>query len=153
MAITASGPLSISLAMPPKLWPAADVLFQSLASRLGKRAIGIVLSGCLYDGAAGVTAIRSAGGHVFVHNPDACQHCSMPLAAMSTGAVDLSLPVRTLAAAATAITMAPGGSTLFTVRDHYRASIAKQAWAQRDRFYIPDARIRRSAHFKDDPTQ
>jgi two-component system chemotaxis response regulator CheB len=104
-----------------------NVLFQSLAESFGTRAIGIVLTGCLSDGAAGTSAIRNAGGRVFVQAPEHCEYADMPSAAMRTGAVDLALSVRSLAAAITAIVTVPGASGVFTVGDSYRQALATQA--------------------------
>ena len=46
-----------------------DVLFASLASHAGARAIGVVLSGALDDGSRGLAAIHAAGGLTMVLEP------------------------------------------------------------------------------------
>ncbi|WP_299718236.1 chemotaxis protein CheB [Caballeronia sp.] len=43
-----------------------DVLFESIAANIGKRSVGIVLSGSLHDGSRGLAAIHHAGGLTFV---------------------------------------------------------------------------------------
>lgn len=136
MSLQIDGRLSISAEpLVQGFRPAANVLFRSVAARVGDRAIGIVLTGCLSDGAEGAEAIRNAGGRVFVQHPDSCQHSSMPLATMQTGAVDFCLSLPVLAAIITAITMAPGASSLFEVGEAYRRVIAEQARSHPGRFY------------------
>lgn len=108
--------------------PSGNVLFQSVAESFGTQAIGIVLTGCLSDGSSGACAIYNAGGRVFVQAPEFCDYADMPFAAMRTGAVDLALPVRSLAAVITAIVTVPGASGIFTVGDSYRHRLAGRAW-------------------------
>ena len=64
-----------------------DVLFRSMAEDLGRRAIGVVLSGGGTDGAMGVTDIKSGEGITFAQD-DSAKHESMPRSAVATGHVD-----------------------------------------------------------------
>jgi two-component system chemotaxis response regulator CheB len=73
--------------------PSIDVLFRSAAYYYGSRAIGIVLSGGLTDGATGLYAIRRLGGVAVIQDPGEALYSSMPLAAMSRVDVDYALPV------------------------------------------------------------
>jgi two-component system, chemotaxis family, protein-glutamate methylesterase/glutaminase len=63
--------------------PAIDPMFRSLAGSHGARAVAIVLSGSLSDGAAGAAAIAAAGGAVLVQSPEDALVPSMPEAALA----------------------------------------------------------------------
>jgi two-component system, chemotaxis family, protein-glutamate methylesterase/glutaminase len=62
--------------------PAADVLFRSVAEVFGNRAAGVVLSGTMDDGAAGLRAVAVAGGLTLVQDPEEAAFPGMPLAAI-----------------------------------------------------------------------
>jgi two-component system chemotaxis response regulator CheB len=72
--------------------PSVDVLFRSAAEHHGPRVIGVVLSGTLEDGTAGLAAIKAAGGIAIVQQPDETSYPGMPLSAMAGAAVDHVLP-------------------------------------------------------------
>ncbi|MEO6602118.1 MAG: chemotaxis protein CheB [Polyangiaceae bacterium] len=71
-----------------------NALFRSIAEYYGDKAVGVVLSGALQDGAEGFRAIRAAGGVTFAQLPEEAQTESMPRAAIATGDVDMILPAR-----------------------------------------------------------
>lgn len=96
--------------------PAADLLFASVASGFGARAIAVVLTGRLHDGAAGALAVRRAGGLVIVQDPDTCAAPGMPRAAIAAGAAHFVLPPNAIGRALVALMMTPGAFEMFGVR-------------------------------------
>jgi two-component system chemotaxis response regulator CheB len=72
--------------------PSVDVTFSSLAKVYGNRAAGMLLTGMGSDGAAGLLALRQAGGETFVQNEESCVVFGMPRAAIELGAAQNILP-------------------------------------------------------------
>jgi two-component system chemotaxis response regulator CheB len=77
--------------------PAIDPLFESVAAWYGPRAIGVVLSGTLDDGVAGLAAIRREGGVAVVQDPGEATYPGMPRAAIDAGVADHVLTLEKVA--------------------------------------------------------
>src|SRR4051794_2419662 len=65
-----------------------DHFFRSLAHDMGRRAVGVILSGAGSDGSRGVREIHDAGGLVLCQTPETARFQSMPLAAQQQNVVD-----------------------------------------------------------------
>jgi two-component system, chemotaxis family, protein-glutamate methylesterase/glutaminase len=74
--------------------PSIDALFRSAAAAYGNRVIGIVLTGLLEDGAAGLLAIKRSGGKCIIQDPNEAQYPDMPNAALKALKPDYIMPVK-----------------------------------------------------------
>jgi two-component system chemotaxis response regulator CheB len=91
--------------------PAVDPLFVSVARAVGPRAIGVVLSGALDDGAVGVAAIAAQDGTVVVQDPDDARVSGMPRAALRAVRRAIPLPAEDIPSMLVDLTRAPTPTT------------------------------------------
>jgi two-component system chemotaxis response regulator CheB len=110
--------------------PAVDVLCRSAAYAYGPRAVGVILTGSLDDGTAGLWAIKDRGGIAVVQDPEEALFPSMPKSALRHVAVDYCLPLADIAPLLVRLSAIPapeeGGSPV-SERLDIEARIAKEA--------------------------
>jgi len=87
--------------------PSIDVLFRSAAYERKDRVIGVVLTGRLDDGTAGLWAIKDRGGLAIIQSPEEAAYRSMPETALRHVAVDHVLTLAEIPAALAALAKAP----------------------------------------------
>ncbi len=87
--------------------PAIDPLFRSAALAYGAQTVGVVLTGMLDDGTAGLQAVKSCGGVAVVQDPLDATEPSMPASALRHVAVDHCLPLAGMPALLTRLAQAP----------------------------------------------
>lgn len=89
--------------------PAIDPMFRAAAQCFGPRVIGVILSGWLDDGTAGLRAVRECGGTTIVQHPDDAFAPSMPLNAIKHVEIDQILAVKDIGPTLVRLIDTPGG--------------------------------------------
>ena len=105
--------------------PAVDPLLRSVAVARGPRAVGVVLTGLLNDGASGLRAVKRCGGVAVVQDPDDAAYPDMPraaLAAVGEDRVDHRPPLADLGATLGRVVREPAGPAV-PVPDDLRAEV------------------------------
>ena len=95
--------------------PAIDPLFRTAAHHYGRRVVGVVLSGALDDGSAGLQAIKRAGGCAIVQDPGDASFPDMPASAIERTDVDYRVPAEDLARRVVEIVHCDGSSEVLPV--------------------------------------
>lgn len=87
--------------------PAVDVLFRSASRAYGRQVVGVILSGMLDDGTAGLAAIKARGGLALVQDPAEAPFEGMPRSAIEHVAVDRILKITDIASFLVQLTSEP----------------------------------------------
>jgi two-component system, chemotaxis family, protein-glutamate methylesterase/glutaminase len=110
--------------------PAIDPLFRSAAAYFGRRVVGIVLTGLLDDGTAGLMVVRARGGEAIVQDPATAMFDSMPQSALDQVPDARVLPLNDIPAALLSLINEElpekvPGPTSCTAQPTWEASIAE----------------------------
>jgi two-component system chemotaxis response regulator CheB len=105
--------------------PAVDPLFRSVALAYGPRAIGVVLTGALNDGTAGLATIKRLGGIAIVQDPNEALYPGMPASAQRHVAVDYAPPLAEIAPTLARLAREPA---LLPPPERPEASIVEDRW-------------------------
>lgn len=89
--------------------PAIDPLFRSAAHAYGPRVVGVILTGWLDDGTAGLYAVKERGGTAIVQHPDDAFAPAMPLSAIKHVEVDHIIRLKEIAPLLVKLADAPAG--------------------------------------------
>jgi two-component system chemotaxis response regulator CheB len=107
--------------------PAVDPLFRSAAVAHGARVVGVVLTGLLDDGTAGLMAIKKCGGVTVVQDPRDAAYSEMPQSALDHVDVDYCVPIAEMGALLATLTSSRRGKSKATPADvRTEASIAER---------------------------
>lgn len=78
--------------------PSIDVLFRTTAVAHRSRVTGVIVSGTLDDGVAGLSAVRACGGEALVQDPSEALHAEMPQMALQEVEGSRALSIEAIAA-------------------------------------------------------
>jgi two-component system, chemotaxis family, protein-glutamate methylesterase/glutaminase len=117
--------------------PAIDPLFRSAASTYGPRVVGVILTGMLDDGTAGLIAVKVGGGVTVVQDPQDALFPAMPRSALRYLEVDYCLPLAEVPSVLARLTQRPlatgEGEIIYSTSDRTTALTQEQiAAVERD---------------------
>lgn len=90
--------------------PSHDAMLRSVALEAGPRAVGVVLTGLLDDGAGGLEAVQRYGGRCLVQDPDEAEFPSMPVAALAAVPTARRAPLAALVSELVTMLREPAGT-------------------------------------------
>jgi two-component system chemotaxis response regulator CheB len=96
--------------------PSVDVLFRSVAQKVGPNAVGVILTGMGDDGARGLKEMRDAGAPTIAQDEATSVVWGMPGAAVKLGAVGEVLPLNKVADAVMRLAEAAGAQSVAAAR-------------------------------------
>jgi len=128
--------------------PAVDPMLRSAAVCCGARAIGVVLTGTLWDGASGLWAVQQCGGLSVVQEPSDAAYPDMPRNALEQVKPDHIAPLRDMPQLLTSLVDAPMGKPrpapemikleVSIAKDGRSAMDELDKYGQRSRLTCPD---------------
>lgn len=87
--LISKGSIVIGRGAPENRWrPSINNMFRSAAANYNSRVIGIILTGMLDDGTAGMAAIKRSGGIAIVQSPNEADYPDMPISVLENMEVD-----------------------------------------------------------------
>jgi two-component system chemotaxis response regulator CheB len=113
--------------------PAIDPMLRSAASCCGPRAIGVVLTGTLGDGASGLWAMDHCGGMTVVQDPKDAAFAEMPLTAMNRANPDFVVKLADMPALLDRLVLEPVGAPVRVPRSiRYEVEVARNGRSSMD---------------------
>ena len=97
--------------------PAIDPLFRTAALAYGPRVIGVILTGLLDDGTAGLLSVKRRGGVAVVQDPRDALFSGMPESALAYVSVDHMRPVADIAHLLVSLTESPAPKEISIATD------------------------------------
>lgn len=88
--------------------PSVDVLFSSAGAAVGRRAIGVLLTGMGQDGARGMAELARGGAYTIAQDEASCVVYGMPRAAVAAGGVCETLPLAHIGGRLSRLLLGPG---------------------------------------------
>jgi two-component system, chemotaxis family, protein-glutamate methylesterase/glutaminase len=113
--------------------PAIDPMFRSVAVCCGPRAVGVVLTGTLGDGASGLWALHQCGGVTVVQDPKDAAFPEMPLSALNRAKPDHVVRLADMPALLERLAHAVAGPPMLAPRNmSYEVEIARDGRSSMD---------------------